>query len=575
VIEDDEARGPSQEAASRPKAAVSQIHERTTRPNFLWLVAAGVLLAVIAHWPLALHLDRDIVDVEFGDPFLQAWQVAWGGFGLLHQPLSYFDANAFWPLDNSLAFSDALIGYAPMGLIGSGARAALIRYNLLFLFAYTLSFTGAALLARELGARGAAAAVAGAAFAYAPWRIAQNTHLHVISSGGIPLSLFLLLRGYRKNKPLSVAAGWAVAGWQLSLGFTLGLQLAYLLAALAALFILAWLRGGRPTFDRRLLLVTVAGIIGFMGWAAIQAGPYLEVVGEHPEARRTEEEVTFFSPPPDGLLAAPEENSVWGEATASIRDRLPWPTEQALFPGVFILGLAVVGLTSSTYARWTRGGLAAAVVVITVMSLGLRGPGNGFAYRLLYELGPGWEGIRTPGRLTTLSSLALALLVGAGAHALLRREAGATEDRWRIVAPYALGALLVMAIVMEGSGKAPLSAAPLPPAGIEAAPSPQFHLPSDAFKDPLYMFWSTDGFPPLVNGHSGFIPTSLSRVRSETAGFPDTESVELLRRIGVRSVIVHHGFIPGTPWENALSRSIENLAVSREDRPGFTIYTLE
>ena len=54
-------------------------------------------------------------------------------------------------------------------------------------------------------------------------------HLHVISSGGIPLALFLLLRGYRRGSRGLVLAGWLVSAWQISLGFTLGLQFAYLL----------------------------------------------------------------------------------------------------------------------------------------------------------------------------------------------------------------------------------------------------------------------------------------------------------------------------------------------------------
>ena len=77
--------------------------------------------------------------------------MAWGGHALQHQPLEFFQSNQFWPLDDTLAFSDALLGYAPAGLIGEGPEAAVVRYDLLFLFAYALCFAGAYLLARELG----------------------------------------------------------------------------------------------------------------------------------------------------------------------------------------------------------------------------------------------------------------------------------------------------------------------------------------------------------------------------------------------------------------------------------------
>src|SRR3954463_15919925 len=210
------------------------------RRELLFAALTAVGLALVMHWPLPLHIGRD-VPRDLGDPLPQAWQVAGDGHGLAHQPLDFFQANVFWPLKNSLAFSDALVGYAPFGLIGSGPHAAGVRYDLLFLFAYALAFFGAYLLARELRAGRAGAFVAGAAFAYAPWRLEQDGHLHVLSSGGIPLALALLVRGYRLERPGPVVAGWLVAAWQLSLGFTLGLQLAYLLALLSAGYaIWAW-----------------------------------------------------------------------------------------------------------------------------------------------------------------------------------------------------------------------------------------------------------------------------------------------------------------------------------------------
>src|SRR4051795_4455417 len=199
---------------------------------------AAVGLALLMHWPLPLHLGRD-VPRDLGDPLPQAWQVAWDGHALAHQPLDFFQANVFWPLKNSLAFSDALVGYAPFGLIGSGPHAAIVRYDLLFLFAYALAFFGAYLLARELGAGRAGGFVAGAAFAYAPWRLEHDGHLHVLSSGGIPLALALLVRGYRRGSRRTVLAGWLLAAWQLLLGVSLRFSLPCRLA-----------RGGVAAFAR-------------------------------------------------------------------------------------------------------------------------------------------------------------------------------------------------------------------------------------------------------------------------------------------------------------------------------------
>ncbi len=230
--------------------------------------ASGIVLAVVMTWPLVLHLGSDI-GKDLGDPLLQTWQVAWIGHALLHAPGDLWQANTFWPYDDTLAFSDALVGYAPVALVAQASpHAALLGYNVLFLFAYALAFLGAYLLARELGIGWPGAAAAGAAFAYAPWKLSQNGHLHVLSSGGIPLALFLLLRGYRRRSPGTVVAGWLVAAWQMTLGFTLGLQLAYLLLVLAVVFLVGVWRSWLPRPGRRVLIATAFGLIAYVSCPA-------------------------------------------------------------------------------------------------------------------------------------------------------------------------------------------------------------------------------------------------------------------------------------------------------------------
>ncbi len=209
------------------------------------------MLSIITTWPLVLHLPSRIAP-DLGDPVRTAWEVAWVGHAMLHDPLHVFNANAFYPHPLSLAFSDSLLGYGPAAFFGSGTVAALVRYNLLFLFTWALCFVGAYLLARELGIRRLGAAAAGAAFAYAPYRVTEAGHLHVISSGGLPLALFLLLRGYRRRSRGLVLAGWLVSAWQISLGFTLGMQYAYLLAVIAIIVLVYWWRGRlTPSIEAR------------------------------------------------------------------------------------------------------------------------------------------------------------------------------------------------------------------------------------------------------------------------------------------------------------------------------------
>ncbi len=398
------------------------------RAEILWAILAGVALAVLVTWPLVLHMSSRI-SPDLGDPVRTAWQVAYVGHALLHDPLHLFNANAFYPHPLSLAFSDSLLGYGPAAFFGSGTVAALVRYNLIFLFIWSLCFVGAYLLARELGLRKLAAAAAGAAFAYAPYRVTEAGHFQVISSGGIALALFLLLRGYRHRSRALLIAGWLVSAWQISLGFTLGLQFAYLMAVLAVLAAIYWLRAGRPALPRALVAITCIGMLVVGAVTIYQARPYLKISHDYPTAKRTIREVKNYSSGPAAWLSASSENRVWGGLTAGAREHVHSKNEDVFFPGGLILLLALIGLAAPLYTRRLRLGLAIGVVVCAVFALGLGLTGAGYPYRLLYDYAPGWNGVRVPGRVFTLATLFLALLAGAGAQLLAGRLGALLERR--------------------------------------------------------------------------------------------------------------------------------------------------
>lgn len=534
-------------------------------------VTLAIVLALAMQWPLPLHMGRDIAK-DLGDPLVQAWQVAWDGHALLHQPLRLFQSNMFWPQHDSLAFSDALVGYAPAGLIGSGTRAAVARYDVLFLFAYALCFVGAYLLARELGAGRAGATIAGAAFAFAPYRLEQEGHLHIVSSGAIPLALFLLTRGYRRRAAGTILAGWLVATWQFSLGFSLGLPLAYLLAAGAGLVAIGWLRRGRPRPARDIAIATAAGMACFALTAGILARPYMRVLHDHPEVHRSIEQVASFSGPPYEFLVASSDSRVWSAATRPLRNRLNAVPEQSLFPGLAILALALAGLRCGPLPRRLRRNLGLAALAGAILALGfkLNAVAWLYPYRWLYEVLPGWQGIRVPGRLQTLTTLCLALLAAGGAQAIVAR----TRARRGTAGALAAAIVLCLAVLADGWGFAEHPTVPLAPPGQADAPQPALHLPAGAFDNRHYVLWSTDGFPKLVNGRGSFMPRQFQALIDVTRTFPDARSVAALRRLGVRSVTVHLAAARGTPLAQASTRSLRGLHLERQLRGTTVRFTL-
>lgn len=544
-----------------------------TRREVLLAALTGILLAVITTWPLVLHMPSRIAP-DLGDPVRTAWEVAWVGHAMLHNPLHLFDANTFYPHPLSLAFSDSLLGYGPAGFFGSGTVAALVRYNLLFLFAWSLCFVGAYLLARELGLGRLGAAAAGAAFAYAPYRVTEAGHLHVISSGGLALALFLLLRGYRRGSARLVLAGWLVSAWQISLGFTLGMQYAYLLAVLAAIALVYWWRGRLapsvaangvlgdpvrteapapgapqpslalvrgPLIPRNLLVVSCIGVAVLGGITIYQSVPYLKVAHDYPTAKRTIKEVRNYSSGPAALLAASSENRVWGGVTSGARAKVHSKNESVFFPGGLILALALVGLlmAGGSFTFRLRIGLAVGIAIVSVLALGLGLTGAGYPYRLVYDYAPGWNGVRVPGRIFTTATLFYALLAGAGAQVLAQR-AGRWGERRSLRGLHALlGVGLVVLVVGEGAGHLAHPVVPQPARAEVGLPGPLLDLPTDGAADRVWQYFSTNGFYDIPVGNSTFDFPAVDDLRGGMSGFPDRASIEKLRYYGIRTVVLH------------------------------------
>ncbi|HEY2593705.1 MAG TPA: hypothetical protein VGK33_07375 [Chloroflexota bacterium] len=550
-----------------------------------WVVLGAIALAVLTSWPLILHLPSRIAP-DLGDPVRTAWQVAWVGHAMLHDPLHLFDANAFYPHPLSLAFSDSLLGYGPAAFFGHGTVAALVRYNLLFLWAWSLCFVGAYLLARELGLGRLGGAAAGIAFAYAPYRVTEAGHLHVISSGGIPLALFLLLRGYRHSSRGLVLAGWLVSAWQVSLGFTLGLQYCYLLAVLTLVAAVYWWLAGRPALPRRLLAVTCIGIAVLGVVAIYEARPYLKVASEYPTAKRTLKEVKNYSAGPAAWLSASSENRVWGDVTARARAHVHSKNESVFWPGGLILVLAAVGLAAPLYTRRLRIGLAVGIGVVSILALGMGLTGAGYPYRLLFDYAPGWDGVRVPGRVFTLATLFYALLAGAGVQWLVGL-AGTWGKRHTVRGLAAiLGTVLLIGLLGEGAGHLAHPVVPQPKPAEVGLRGPLLDLPSDGAADRVWQYYSTDGFYEIPIGNSTFDIPQVDDLRGGMSGFPDKASIEKLRYYAIKTVVLHltmpklpgiHGYALAEPPDvpAAAAKSVAGLGVKRRRVGSLVIYEIE
>ncbi len=555
----------------RPATPLGRL-SRALRHEWTLASLAGIALAVLMTWPTVLHLGST-VPKDLPDPMLQAWQLAWSGHAVTHDPLGLWHSNTFYPARYTFALSDTLLGYLPANVIGVGPGAAVVRYNVLFLAACAAAFTGGYALLRQLGAGRVGAMVAALAFAWAPWRYSQTGHLNIMSTGGIALAFAMLLRGHgwsprdgyrpERVRPWWAFAGWLVAAWQISLGFGIGVPFGYALGGCVAVGLGAWLaRRWRP--PRRLVLTDLAGMLVFGAVSVFMMYPYLRLLRQYPQARIDLRGVASFSPPALGFLVAPEDSLLWGAPHTELRSRLGWWPEMTMLPGYTIYALAVLGLFVSIWSVRHRIVLAMATVACMLCSLGTQGPHGGLPYRVLYHL-PGFDGLRTPGRLVLWTTLLLGILAAGSVTAI----GGGTRRLPRLAMLVALALVFV-----EGLNKMPVAQVPREPAGFAAAGGPMLVLPTDLSSDKTYMLWSTDGFPLLVNGGSSFNAPGLDPIRAAAEHFPDPASVGMLRRIGVRHVVVLRKEAAGTRYAGAVDGSTGELGLTREERGDLVVYTL-
>jgi hypothetical protein len=213
-----------------------------------------------------------------------------------------------------------------------------------------------------------------------------------------------------------------------------------------------------------------------------------------------------------------------------------------------------------------------------VLAMGTSAPLDGkLSYVVLHRFLPGFDGIRTPGRLVLWTTLLAGILAAGAVGAFVERVKEFTAER----VPARPGPVLTLAmllplvlVLVEGVSASKHPEVPPAPAALRQAEPPLLVLPSDQENDEMTMVWSTEGFPAIVNGGSAFIPTRLREVREILASFPDAASVRLLRDMGVRTVVVVKSKVAGTPFAAAADVEVAGLGIEREDTGDAVIFRI-
>ncbi len=418
------------------------------------LAVAYTGLTFALTYPLILHFSTFFVG-DSEDGASSVWAVWWMKYSLmdLHQSPLACD-YLFYPFGVSLTYH-----HMPkvMGLISIpfqyifGLTAA---YNLLFVGTFVATGLTTYWLVRRLTGERLPAFLAGAIFAFAPFRWGQQSHIALLSTMMIPVYFALLFQGMDALAE-SGRRAWkyfVLAGVALAMAAYDTEQYVIFLLPLTALFAVFFfpLRWNREEFKKWFRLLTGLGIAGLT--AALLYSPIFFTALS--EMKSQGDFVTFplgVSWPGADLLSffVPQGTFAFLGSTFDKFTQSFSPAETTYF-GWTALTLAAIGVVTHVRSRkvwfWT-----ATAVIFSALALGpypiingsvlsIRGP-----YILITKIPFINEG-RAPGRFALLAMLAIAVLAGYGASALLRQF---RKDRKGRMAASIVCAVLLLAVCVE------------------------------------------------------------------------------------------------------------------------------
>lgn len=485
------------------------------------------------------HSLTQTVPDNLGDPPFTLWTMDWVWHALWHSPGDLFDAPIFFPRGNSLAWSDPLLGLAPVyGVLLWLTGNRVLAWNLTELALIALALGATYSLARRLCGRTEPAVLAALAYGFSGFTFMQLTHVQIQMAAVFPAMFLLALR--LLDRPVwTRAVGFAASVLFLTLS---SLYLAAL-AAVCLTVMVGWAITARQLWREPALWrsLAVAGLV-VAAPMGLLAKPYLDH-RDSPDykAREFLPEATFR---PVDLLTPASGTVLWTSLDLGATE---YRWERTFFPGMTTLALAGMG-TLVALRRPKGTGELWSVVVSGALAMTIAiGPQWGpipMPMKVLRAVVPGFDDLRAPSRLAAPGLLAIAVLAAVGGAWVMGRG-----RRGAVVIALAPAVLLVELGVSLQRAELPFDAtttaaylalADRPPGGVIELPMIHPERGAEwAYGEASRMAWATIDDHPRVNGYSGSVPATYGDDLELGVGVPGNAAA--LQALGVRYLIVHVG----------------------------------
>ncbi|MEO6222113.1 MAG: hypothetical protein ABIP90_02610 [Vicinamibacterales bacterium] len=499
----------------------------------------GLVAGVLMTWPM-MTAPGTLARMDSYDGKFSVWNVAWVAHALVDDPTNIFNANIFHPHTGTLAYSEAnLVAGAIAAPVYAVTHNPVLAHNVVVYVALVLAFVLTWSLVRRLTDSALAGLAPAAGFAFSAYSSAHTAHIQLLMVFVVPLVLLAFHRFVETTSPrravelgLALAiAGLACAYYGLMMGMAVGVG--------------AFWFGVRHEAPKQFWPGLVLAVIVTVSVIAPVLAPYAELRDQDGfRSSLNIEEANRYSANHRAFLRGHSASlSLLPDAWSDGLRRYIGGDGEVLFPGVFILILAVAGtLTAWPIQRPQRRKadrtMTPQVVsfygALTLLALWASlGPRAGL-YTVLADWVPFMSFLRAPARMGVLVLFSLAVLAGFGLARSERRR------------PWF--SILLLALTMaELQVPWPLRPVPpvaegyrmlaqLPRGGVLMLQFP--YRSGEWFPHADYMFWSMYHWQPMVNGYSDYIPADTRALAVPINGFPDAASFRLLRERHVRYVAI-------------------------------------
>lgn len=529
---------------------------KNNKKSFILVLSYFIFATAYITHPLLFNLSS--LTFESGDVHLITWILNWDIHALLSNPLHIFQANIYYPYANTLAFSDAFITSAIIGILPVIlTKEPLVAFNINYLFTLTSLGFCTFLLVRYMSSSIYAGIISGTLVAYSTYTLTKYMHLQVISIQWIPISLLFFFLYIKKIKfrYLVLSAFFFVV--QIANSFLPG----YFLLLCFTIFLFSYFLFDKKVFalfSNKKVFVLVGVVVFCSGLLAL---PYYKVSKEFGYVRDIRDTIHFANRP-EYFFYSSDQTRLYKFLLNTFYSADKGPYFHHGYIGFPLLALSLFSFlywvfhNKDSFYPNTSSFWAIAITAYT-LSLGPALQWRGsvikdpflipLPYAVLYYAIPGFKGFRNSARWEMLWVFALAVLCGLIIGHIMKKA----DTRYKIVITFLICFSVLLEFNFPFAYKRIQTKKEFPAVYAEIAKLPK----STAIVElPIYnwdmhpfsvtenkrLYYSTAHFKKTMNGGSGFSPPVWQKtVKHIVTEFPDKATINYLKKLKITHILIH------------------------------------